>query len=420
LEPKTRRLYYSAAWQVLEERVGGNPVAQYIWSPRYVDSLVLRDRDTDGDGSLNQRHYVQQDANFNVTSISDATGAAVERYHYDPYGSVTVLHPGGSPLVGNESAYSWNHLHQGGRHDGDTGLYHFRNREYDAELGRWMQQDPARYIDGATLYAALASSPVSQLDPLGLQVTVTVGQVGGTPNPNAHYAEATPAAPVPFSGGKGYHAEWTYTDGPYWPGYGPVPKNWTSSYYPDGLCVMPPPSNPGDGALSPLDAALEGAWDGALAWANGVIPFGDPIPDSWFYDAKDPNLAVSEFMGEISRDAWLAALGARLARGSPAGEQEPGIIKRLAEGAKRDKKGLSEAGRALEKHGSRKGSVFPPATGNASAKSQQGQKILREILESRQQQIRPNRFGGQDIFDMSSGRGVRYDGSGKMMGFLEP
>ena len=40
----TRHLYYSADWQVLEERVGGAPYAWYVWSPVYVDALVLRGR----------------------------------------------------------------------------------------------------------------------------------------------------------------------------------------------------------------------------------------------------------------------------------------------------------------------------------------------------------------------------------------
>src|SRR5437870_13105203 len=36
----TRDLYYSAAWQVLEERVSGSWTAQYVWSPVYVDALI--------------------------------------------------------------------------------------------------------------------------------------------------------------------------------------------------------------------------------------------------------------------------------------------------------------------------------------------------------------------------------------------
>ena len=67
----TTDLYYSAEWQVLEERVGGNTTMQYVWSPVYVDAMILRDRDTDANGSLDERLWVQQDANFNVTAIRE-------------------------------------------------------------------------------------------------------------------------------------------------------------------------------------------------------------------------------------------------------------------------------------------------------------------------------------------------------------
>lgn len=85
-----------------------------------------------------------------------------------------------------------------------------------------------------------------------------------------------------------------------------------------------------------------------------------------------------------------------------------------------DKGDLTKAGRALQKHGSRPGSVFPAATGNPAAINEQGRQVLQEILSSQNQIIKPNRFGGRDIFDVSTGRGVRYDGSGNMIGFLEP
>jgi hypothetical protein len=48
-----------------------------------VDALVLRDRDTGGDPELDERLYVQQDANFNVTALVDTAGNVVERYVYD-------------------------------------------------------------------------------------------------------------------------------------------------------------------------------------------------------------------------------------------------------------------------------------------------------------------------------------------------
>jgi len=61
---------------------------QYVWGVRYVDDLVLRDRDTDSNGTLDERLYAMQDANWNVTAIADASGAVVERYTYTAYGEV--------------------------------------------------------------------------------------------------------------------------------------------------------------------------------------------------------------------------------------------------------------------------------------------------------------------------------------------
>lgn len=61
--------------------------------------------------------------------------------------------------------------------------------------------------------------------------------------------------------------------------------------------------------MTPFQAGAIGAHDGALAWINGLIPFGNPIPDDWFYDPCDSSLKTSEAMGEVSQLAWMAALG---------------------------------------------------------------------------------------------------------------
>jgi YD repeat-containing protein len=53
----TRDLYYSSAWQVLEERVGGVVQARNVWGTQYVDQLVLRDQSSQGNGVLDQRLY---------------------------------------------------------------------------------------------------------------------------------------------------------------------------------------------------------------------------------------------------------------------------------------------------------------------------------------------------------------------------
>ena len=45
-----------------------------------------------------------------------------------------------------------------------------RNRNYDPTLGRWINQDPAGYINGANTYQFVESNPVNAVDPWGLQM----------------------------------------------------------------------------------------------------------------------------------------------------------------------------------------------------------------------------------------------------------
>jgi RHS repeat-associated protein len=171
--PGTRRdLFYSAAWQVLEERVGNDPQnqavqIQNVWSPVYVDALVERDRDPNQSGTLSERLYVQQDANFNVTAVVNLSGQVVERYVYDPYGKPMVL---SATWQGQDpGTYNWVYLHQGGRLDAVSGLYQFRNRDHSPTLGRWLQEDRVGYVDSSNLYDSDRDSPPAHLDPQGLQ-----------------------------------------------------------------------------------------------------------------------------------------------------------------------------------------------------------------------------------------------------------
>src|SRR5260370_40499249 len=80
-------LYYSANWQVLEEG-GTGEQTQYVWSAVGTDTLVLRDQGYVTVGPYDRRFYVQQDANNNVTALLDTSGAAAERYVYEPFGPV--------------------------------------------------------------------------------------------------------------------------------------------------------------------------------------------------------------------------------------------------------------------------------------------------------------------------------------------
>ena len=92
----------SQAWQVLEEYVGSTVNRRYVWGLRYIDDLVLRDRSNGG--TLNERCYALQDANWNVVAIycsTAGTPAIVERYAYTAYGVCDFLNAsfGASPAA---------------------------------------------------------------------------------------------------------------------------------------------------------------------------------------------------------------------------------------------------------------------------------------------------------------------------------
>ena len=58
-----RDIFYTTAWQAIEEWVGGSLDRQFVWGLRYVDDLVLRDR-----GS--ERLFGIQDPNWNLMGPS--------------------------------------------------------------------------------------------------------------------------------------------------------------------------------------------------------------------------------------------------------------------------------------------------------------------------------------------------------------
>jgi RHS repeat-associated protein len=73
-----------------------------------------------------------------------------------------------SPGAGRRTRPLAADLYQGMTLDAMTGLYYERNRDYSPSLGRWMEQDPAQFINGANTYQFVDSSPVGNVDAEGL------------------------------------------------------------------------------------------------------------------------------------------------------------------------------------------------------------------------------------------------------------
>jgi RHS repeat-associated protein len=185
-----RDLYYSQDWQVLEERVrtstGTIPTTadtRFIWSPVYVDAMIARDRNADGNaatgtGGLEQRVYALQDANWNTTAIIAASGvpgvaagSVINRFIYTPFGESETLDASWqTPPAGSTPATPWSHLFQGLKFTDVTGLASVRNRDYSASLGRFIELDPLGFAAGDNnWYRFVGNSPTGKTDPSGLR-----------------------------------------------------------------------------------------------------------------------------------------------------------------------------------------------------------------------------------------------------------
>jgi len=117
-------------------------------------------------GGAEVLHYLH-DALGSVVALTDAAGAVVERYTYDPYGPTYIEDPSTGDRR-DASAYGNPFAWTGQRFDAGVNLYHFHFRSYSPRLGRWLQRDPLGYVDGVSLYQYVDSQPTFFTDPLGL------------------------------------------------------------------------------------------------------------------------------------------------------------------------------------------------------------------------------------------------------------
>lgn len=91
--------------------------------------------------------------------VNAATGVVEQRLDYDELGRViSDSAPGFQPFG-----------FAGGLYDVDTQISHFGARDYDAQIGRWLERDPIGFESGATnLYTYAYNDPINFIDSNGL------------------------------------------------------------------------------------------------------------------------------------------------------------------------------------------------------------------------------------------------------------
>lgn len=97
--------------------------------------------------------------------VTGETGEIVWQGTYDEYGRVSEI------VARTDQKIRF----QGQFEDEETGLFYNRFRYYDADDGRYINQDPIRLSGGNNLYQ-YCPNPLNWIDPLGLVVTPTIGR----------------------------------------------------------------------------------------------------------------------------------------------------------------------------------------------------------------------------------------------------
>jgi len=108
--------------------------------------------------NTNGTYFYHSNQQFSIGAITDSNGNLSERYGYNAYGKPVVI--ADSILVDNPYFFTGRQL------DSETGLFYFRARNYDANLGQFISRDPIGYVDGMSLYRGYFA--VNGVDAFGL------------------------------------------------------------------------------------------------------------------------------------------------------------------------------------------------------------------------------------------------------------
>jgi RHS repeat-associated protein len=144
--------YLHAGAEVVQEQIGGGSVASRLPGDN-VDEWWLR---TDAMGALTPL----VDAQGSSVALADNLGAIVTQYTYEPFGRTEVT----GAATANRFAYTGRETEQ----DTGPGLYYYRARYYDANVSRFISQDPLGISAGINGYQYVGSNPINSTDPTGL------------------------------------------------------------------------------------------------------------------------------------------------------------------------------------------------------------------------------------------------------------
>ncbi|MDQ6938690.1 MAG: RHS repeat-associated core domain-containing protein, partial [Verrucomicrobiota bacterium] len=156
--------FYYDGNDLIEEGSGATTPSKFYFHGGRIDELAAS---CDANGSGSSFRFYHYDANGNCILLTDMGGNLLEQYEYDAFGKPYFFTSYGSQL--SASNYGNRFLFTGREWLSELGLYDYRARLYQPELGRFLQPDPKEFDAGDyNIYRYCHNDPVNHSDPMGL------------------------------------------------------------------------------------------------------------------------------------------------------------------------------------------------------------------------------------------------------------
>ena len=140
----------------VETVTGSHQPAQFFRG--VVIDEIVNGYQYDPDGTWTNYTYAH-DSLQSVVGLTGHEGRTIQTTQYGPFGK-EVDGAGASCSVLK---------YTGRERDAETGLYYYRARYYDPELGRFLTEDPLGFQAGVNFYAYVNNNPINANDPFGLR-----------------------------------------------------------------------------------------------------------------------------------------------------------------------------------------------------------------------------------------------------------